>query len=144
MQVYRKRGSNQVKFIFHEKSFQAKANAVLNYKGNALRILQYKNKTKTGSKPPAAVQLILKGGYSRTTKFRYKKRVGVELPTYFYTSDVTPPDFVVKPSSIKIYAANYILEYEQRYSELIGENPAIYDDIDEPYNIRELILKYIY
>lgn len=144
MEVKRKRGSNSVTFVLGEKTFQRKAAAILNYKGSVIKYLTYKNKTARGSKPPKAVYVVIKAGYSYSTRRRYFKRIGIELPQYFYTSRMSEPDFVVKPQAVKEFAADTILAYDENYTEVMDANPENYEDIDTPYNIRELTIKFIY
>lgn len=142
MRARNNRGKNSVTFIFGERSTESKVRKLRSFRGSQIKYLMYKEKTEVGfTKIPKAVNVIFKAGYSRSTRYRYKKRTGLELPKYFYQSFLSPPDYVIKPQSVLDFASDKLAEYDSKYSELIEQE---YDEDMEIYNVRELTIVFIY
>lgn len=142
MRVHNNRGKNSVTFIFGERTTASKVRKIRNFRGSQIRYLMYKNKLPSGgSKMPRFLNIIYKIGYSRSTRYRYKKRTGLTLPPYFFNTASTPPDFVMKPQTVLDFAADSLEEYEEKFEEIIEQE---YDDSREVYNIREMTIVFFY
>lgn len=129
------RVSNMLNFVLFERTTESKVRKLRAFRGWQLNYLIYRHKVPTG------IMVLLKAGYSRSTRYRYKKRTGIQLPKYHYQSEVSPPDYVIKPKSTMEFAAETLEKYDEKYKELIDQE---YDEEMEPYNIRELSIVFYY
>lgn len=142
MRVRNNRGKNSVTFIFGERTTEAKVRALRNFKGSQLKYLNYKEKLPGGgSRVPQKVLLIYKKGYSKSTRYRYKKLTGIDVPKYYIDTEPSPPDMVITPKNVIEFAADSLERYQDKFDELIAEE---YDDDRDVYNIREMTIVYFW
>ena len=142
MRVRNNRGKNSVTFIFGERTNAAKVRKLRAFRGSQIKYLNYKEKLPGGgSKIPQKVILFYKIGYSKSTRYRYKKRTGIDLPQYFYNSEPSPPDMSITPLNVLNFAADSLEAYEDKFEEMIEDK---YDDDRDIYNIRELTIAYFW
>lgn len=117
MYVQRVRGSNDITFVFTEKSEQSKAKALLNYKGSTFRYLFYKFKNALGfTIPPYEVLIVIEHGYKPNTIKKSDK-------PYMY-NEATTADFYVEsnnkfptPMRVLRYGANIIKDLKKHLEE---------------------------
>lgn len=147
--------ANSINIILTELSLERKANQILNDRSNIWKYLNYKDKVAnlltgrlTVSRPPRGVRVLLTINFNKDEIRKKRKKTGIPQPYSQPFSQsfsfFTGAYFRITPSSVRIFTASKILDFDNFFRTLTDRGDTPSGSIYSKYNLRSCLITYIY